>query len=161
MRVKLTVFMCVIGLALAAQAAETKRPRRQGKTTITSSRMEYDYKEAKIYFEENVNVNDPEFKLRADRVIVIMEGTNDIKQVRCMGNVELRSEDRTARCAEAVYTKASGKIVMTGDATLQRANDSVWGRKITIWVDDERMECEPVNMVLSPGAVSGSKGLIP
>lgn len=159
MRNSLLILLLAMGTLTARSAGTAKRPRRTGKTTITSSRMEYDYKEARIYFEENVKVDDPEFKLRADRIIVIMDGTNDISQVRCLGNVELVSEDRVARCAEAVYTKASGKIVMTGDATLQRANDSVWGRKITIWVDDERMECEPARMVLQPGSMKGKARL--
>ena len=44
---------------------------------------------------------------------------------------------------------------MTGDAVLQRAKDQIWGRKITIWVDDERMECEPARMVIQPTSVKG------
>ena len=149
----LMLLATVLG-AVAAPAAR-KGGRKSGETVITASRMEYDYTESAVLFEENVKVVDPEFTMTADRVIVLLEGTNNLKQVRCLGNVVLVSEDRSARCAEAIYTKADGKIVMTGDAVLQRAKDQIWGRKITIWVDDERMECEPARMVIQPSSVKG------
>ena len=147
----------LLATVLGAVAATPVRKggRKSGETVITASRMEYDYTESAVLFEENVKVVDPEFTMTADRVIVLLEGTNNLKQVRCLGNVVLVSEDRSARCAEAIYTKADGKIVMTGDAVLQRAKDQIWGRKITIWVDDERMECEPARMVIQPSSVKG------
>ena len=147
----------LLATVLGAVAATPVRKggRKSGETVITASRMEYDYTESAVLFEENVKVVDPEFTMTADRVIVLLEGTNNLKQVRCLGNVVLVSEDRSARCAEAVYTKADGKIVMTGEAVLQRAKDQIWGRKITIWVDDERMECEPARMVIQPASVKG------
>jgi lipopolysaccharide transport protein LptA len=151
------LLLAVLSVALCAVAAPPVRKgaRKSGETVITASRMEYDYTESAVLFEENVKVVDPEFTMTADRVIVLLEGTNNLKQVRCLGNVVLVSEDRSARCAEAVYTKADGRIVMTGDAVLQRAKDQIWGRKITIWVDDERMECEPARMVIQPTSVKG------
>lgn len=151
------LLLAVLSVALCAVAAPPVRKgaRKSGETVITASRMEYDYTESAVLFEENVKVVDPEFTMTADRVIVLLEGTNNLKQVRCLGNVVLVSEDRSARCAEAVYTKADGRIVMTGDAVLQRAKDQIWGRKITIWVDDERMECEPARMVIQPSSVKG------
>ncbi|NLF84815.1 MAG: hypothetical protein GX571_01745 [Lentisphaerae bacterium] len=151
------LLLAMLSAVLCAVAAPPirKGARKSGETVITASRMEYDYTESAVLFEENVKVVDPEFTMTADRVIVLLEGTNNLKQVRCLGNVVLVSEDRSARCAEAVYTKADGRIVMTGDAVLQRAKDQIWGRKITIWVDDERMECEPARMVIQPTSVKG------
>jgi lipopolysaccharide transport protein LptA len=161
---KIVILLVLLGLTgtVIGASATARRPRKQGETVITSNRMEYDYTESAILFEENVKVADPEFTMTADRVIVLLESTNDIKQVRCLGNVVLVNENRSARCAEAVYTKATGKIVMTGDAVLQRDKDRIWGRKITIWLDDERMECEPARMVLQPTSVSGDgKRMLP
>lgn len=139
----------------AAPSLKSKLPRGTGQTVITSNRMEYDYAEGAILFEENVKVADPQFTMTADRIIVLLDGTNNLKQVRCLGNVVLVSENRTARCAEAIYTKVDGKIVLIGEAVLQRAKDQIWGRKITIWVDDERMECEPARMVIDSSSMSG------
>jgi lipopolysaccharide export system protein LptA len=159
--------LALLPLVLAASAfgaspLKSKGPRKTGETVITANRLEYDYAESAILFEENVKVVDPEFTMTADRVIVLMEGTNTLKQVRCLGNVVLVSGDRSARCAEAIFTKATGQIVLTGEAVLQRAKDQIWGRKITIWVDDERMECVPARMVLQPTSVAGDgKRMLP
>ena len=139
----------------AAPALKSKMPRGTGQTVITANRMEYDYNDGTVLFEENVKVADPQFTMTADRIIVLLDGANELKQVRCLGNVVLVSENRTARCAEAIYTKVDGKIVLIGEAMLQRAKDQIWGRKITIWVDDERMECEPARMVIDSSSVSG------
>ena len=150
---KKTIFPCLL-LAFAAAvsslpAAPAKKAAASGGTEITSRRMEFEYKESVILFEEDVHVKDPQYELRADRVLVFLDGTNDVKQVRAMGNVEVRSEDRRATCSQAVYTHADGKIVMTGnDAMLSKGDDKIWGKQITIWVNDERMECFPARVVL-------------
>ena len=39
--------------------------------------------------------------------------------------------------------------------TLHIDNGSLWGKKITIWVNDERMECEPVQMRIQTSTVKG------
>lgn len=155
----LAAAMTAVGLA-----AETRPPRsgRTGETVITSSRLEYDYQESVILFEENVKVKDPQFTLTADRVLVFLEGTNALKQVRAMGNVVMTSSNRSARCSQAVYTKADGKIVMTGETVvLQRAMDQIWGKQITIWVNDQRMECQQPRMVIQPSSMQDGGQLLP
>ena len=98
------LLLAMLSAVLCAVAAPPirKGARKSGETVITASRMEYDYTESAVLFEENVKVVDPEFTMTADRVIVLLEGTNNLKQVRCLGNVVLVSEDRSARCAEAM-----------------------------------------------------------
>ena len=143
-----------IGILADAQAAQPgKTPKRKSqKTDITSNRMEYDYAESTIVFEENVRVVDDEYTLTADRIIVFLDGTNDVRQIRAIGHVVIVSGDRSGRCPEAVYTKKSGEIVMSGpnDTSVQLTNkdDKIWGRKITIWLNDQRMVCVPARLTL-------------
>ncbi len=156
----------IIAIVLAAvSAAEAAKPAKGGKkqeTVITSNRMEYDYAESAILFEENVRVADAEYTLTADRIIVMLDGTNDVRQIRALGHVVLINGERTAKCPEAVYTKATGQIVLSGptdtSAQLTNKDDKIWGRKITIWLNDQRMLCEPARLSLidaNPATVSG------
>ena len=145
-----------------AQAAQPVK-RKSQKTDITSNRMEYDYAESTIVFEENVRVVDEEYTLTADRIIVFLEGTNDVRQIRAIGHVVIVSGDRTGRCPEAVYTKKGGEIVMSGpnDTAVQLTNkdDKIWGRKITIWLDSQRMVCVPARLTLidsNPAKATGT-----
>ena len=161
----LALFALSFGLAADAWADQPARPakRKSQKTDITSNRMEYDYAESTIVFEENVRVVDEEYTLTADRIIVFLEGTNDVRQIRAIGHVVIVNGDRSGRCPEAVYTKKSGEIVMSGpnDTSVQLTSkdDKIWGRKITIWLDSQRMECVPARLTLvdsNPARTTGT-----
>jgi lipopolysaccharide transport protein LptA len=168
----IALFAIAIGFVPAVLAAEPAKPagqsgkpfkRKSQKTDITSSRMEYDYAESTIVFEENVKVVDEEYTLTADRIIVFLEGTNEVRQIRAIGHVVIVNGDRTGRCPEAVYTRKNGEIVMSGpnDTAVQLTNkeDKIWGRKITIWLDDQRMVCVPARLTLidsNPAKATGT-----
>ncbi|HRR33885.1 MAG TPA: LptA/OstA family protein [Kiritimatiellia bacterium] len=158
----------------AAKPADTKEaavkadgqaePAREA--VITAERIEFDNKEGVILFDENVVVDDAQFVMRSDRLLVFMEGTNDVQQIMAVGHVSITNLNRSASCDKAVYTKKDGQIVMTGNARLMRQGDEggeVTGNRITFWLDDERMEVSPGRVVLPPGTFNkaDTKKLIP
>jgi lipopolysaccharide export system protein LptA len=84
-----------------------------------------------------------------------MEGTNDVSQVMAIGNVTFSNEMRSATCSKAVFTKKDGQVVMTGDVRMKTEGETsgeVRGRKVVIWVDDERVEVLEGFVTLPPGA---------
>ena len=139
-------------------------PKRE--SAITADKIEFDNKEGVILFEQNVLVDDEQFIMRSDRLIVFMKGTNDVDQIMAIGNVSLTNENRSASCDKAVYTRKDGQIVLSGNATLEQIGDkagAVSGKRITIWIDDERMEVfDGGRVTLPPGTFkSVDKKLIP
>ncbi len=150
--------------AKAAKRDEQAVPEREA--VITAERIEFDNKEGVILFDENVVVDDAQFVMRSDRLLVFMEGTNDVQQIMAVGTVSITNLNRSASCDKAVYTKKEGQIVMTGNARLMRQGDEggeVTGNRITFWLDDERMEVSPGRVVLPPGTFNkaDTKKLIP
>jgi len=154
----------------SAEVKAQKKPKAKPVATgreavITAERIEFDNKEGVILFDENVLVDDEQFVMRSDRLLVFMEGTNDVQQIMAVGNVSITNDNRSASCEKAVYTKKSGQIVMTGHARLMRQGDQggeVTGNRITFWLDDERMEVSPGRVVLPPGTFNkADKKLIP
>lgn len=141
--------------AKAAKAEKAQKAEGPGReAVITAARIEFDNKEGVILFDENVLVDDEQFVMRSDRLLVFMEGTNDVQQIMAVGHVSITNQNRTASCEKAVYTKKDGQIVMTGNARLMRQGDEggeVTGNRITFWLDDERMEVSPGRVVLPPG----------
>lgn len=133
-----------------------------GETSITSNRMEYDYSRSSIIFDENVRIKNPDYEMTCARLVVMLDSTNDVKWIKATKNVLLVNGDRSAKCEEALYTKADGKVVMTGTAmhkvVLKRLNDQMEGDKITIWLNEERVECLPARMVLQDTSVNSKKG---
>lgn len=118
--------------------------------TITSDRIEFDYKEMVIAFDEHVHVVDPQYEMTSDRMLVYLEGTNQIKRIISIGNVDITQPDRHATCDKADYEHASGRIVMTGNPVVTRGADRVVGKKITVWLNDQRVEVEGGRVNLSP-----------
>lgn len=143
------------GVARAATPAAGDPAGAPGReAVITAERIEFDNKEGVILFDEKVLVDDEQFIMRSDRLLVFMEGTNDVQQIMAVGRVSITNANRSASCDKAVYTKKDGQIVMTGSARLMRQGDEggeVTGNRITFWLEDERMEVSPGRVVLPPG----------
>jgi lipopolysaccharide transport protein LptA len=136
----------------ALKSQQTAGPARE--SVITAEKIEFDNKEGVILFDENVLVDDVQFLMRSDRLLVFMQGTNEVQQIMAVGRVNITNQTRVASCDKAVYTKKDGQIVMSGNARLMRQGDGggeVTGTRITFWLDDERMEVSPGRVVLPPG----------
>ena len=120
--------------------------------TITSDRIEYDYKEMVIAFDENVQIVDAQYTMTAQRMLVFLEGTNQIKRIFAIGHVDVvQPPDRHATCEKATYEHATGAITLTGNPVLMRGADRVVGTKIIIYQNDQRMVVEGGGRVnLSP-----------
>lgn len=146
--------------------AKVLKPAVPGReSVITSEKIEFDNKEGVVLFDGNVLVDDVQFIMRSDRLLIFMQGTNDVQQIMAVGRVSITNENRFASCDKAVYTKKDGQIVMSGAARLMRQGDQggeVTGDRITFWLDDERMEVSPGRVVLPPGTFNkADKKLIP
>ncbi len=144
-------------------AAPKKAPQVSqavGETEITADRMEYNYAEAVAVMSDNVAVQDPQFRLTADKLFVFFEGTNTLNQIVVMGRVNVSNENRRVTCDKAVYTKSDGRLVMEGQAKLRQIQEdgkefTVDGERITIWVDEQRVEItERPKIVLPSGSLN-------
>ena len=151
-----------------AAVVVSKKPLEPTRDSIvTAKKIEFDNKEGVILFDENVLVDDAQFLMRSDRLLIFMQGTNDVQQVMAIGNVSITNANRAASCDKAVYTKKDGRIVMTGNAYLKQqgkeAGDVGPAERIVIWIDDERMEVSPGRVVLPPGTFNkgGMQKLLP
>ena len=158
--------------APAGAAKEAKAAAKKAKvaaagreSVITAKKIEFDNSEGVILFDENVFVDDEQFLMHADRLLVFLEGTNDVQQLMAIGRVSITNENRTALCDKAVFTKKDWQIVMTGNARLiQKGGESgeITGDRIVIWVDGQRMEVYPGRVVLPPGTLNkGDHKLLP
>ncbi len=135
----------------SALKQDKKAPERE--SVITADKIEFDNKEGVILLDNNVLVDDERFVLRSKRLLVFLDGTNDVKQILAVGNVVITNENRIASCDKAVYTKENGQVVMTGNARLLNGGNrggEVRGERITFWLDDERMEVSAGSKVVLP-----------
>ncbi len=120
-----------------------KRNPNAGPTVITSDKLEFDYKEFIALFDGHVIVTDPEFTLKADKMLVFFENTNDVKRVDAVGNVFLKSGDMTAVCGKATYTsKNSQVLIQNDDPVVTKGENRITGEKMSIWLKEQRVVVE-------------------
>lgn len=118
----------------------------KGTTVITASAMEFDYNSWLAIFEstpgstEQVVVTDPEFILKANRMIIRFEGTNDVQRVDCIGNVDMTREDLRARCGHAIFTREDGRVLLQESPVVMKGEQKIAGEQICIWLNDKRVQ---------------------
>lgn len=187
----------VVGDGAAAPVSDAGGPAADGgadavprSVKITSDRTDFDRREGVIMFDRNVFVDEAEYKLHSDQLYVFLD-TNSLgravhradghdagkggsrpsqdmlRRIVAIGNVSITNETRVGSCAKAVYTRATSKVVMYGDAekglfaTLTdngKNKSQVEGRKITFWIDTEQVEVEGSTVTLDAGAMGGKEG---
>ena len=146
---KRITFLCVLSLGISCLLKAEEPAANMLTTEITSDQLDFDYKDYTAYFDGNVVITDQTFKMTADKMIAEFEGSNDVHQVTAVGNVTLDSGDRHASCDKAQYTRSDGKVVLSGNAVMRQDQNSVNGDKITIWMNDQRVICQPGRLIFS------------
>jgi len=110
---------------------------------ISSDRGEVDYKEMVVAFDGKVHVVDPRYEMTCDRMLIFMEGSNQIKRIIASGKVEASQPGRRATGDRAVYEHATGAITLTGNpAVVTRDADRVVWPTIIIYLNDQRVLME-------------------
>jgi lipopolysaccharide transport protein LptA len=148
-------FICMI-IHFAAMVIFAEEQALTNKTTITSDGpLTFDYQRFTAEFEKNVVVVDTNMNLYCDKLNVVFDNESNIKQAIAMGNVRITQQDKTGTCHRAIFVARTGEILLVGNAQLKRGADLIKGDKITFWINEDRMTCEPGNLVITPAKNSG------
>lgn len=140
----LVVFLVVSGVYAEQGTEETNT------TVITSKHLNFDYKRCIAVFKENVEVVDPQIRIKSDELRVLFDKDNNVKSVTAVGNVRLWHGDKAGTCRKSIYLVKKGEVILMGDAVVRHAKGSLMGNKITYWPDEDRMICEPGRLVIFP-----------
>ncbi len=116
---------------------------------ITSNRMEAAKLGDKVTFIGNVTLKKENMTLSSDTMIVFYDtGSKDIRQIDAHGNVIVRKEGRVAFANDASYYSGDEKIVLTGDARIIENENQLGGKKITLFMRDDRSLVEGGKVLL-------------
>jgi lipopolysaccharide transport protein LptA len=126
------------------------RDHASSNTVITAGYLEFDYRRSIALFKKDVVVVDPQIRMESDELRVFFDATNNVKAITALGHVRLTSGDWKATCRKAVYTSRTGKVLMVGDAKVDRGGDSVMGNIITFWTKEDRWTCTPGKLIIAP-----------
>ena len=105
---------------------------------VNADRLDLDQSSGAATFTGNGIVGEGDLRLTGDVVDVeyATEGPGQIERLHARGSVTLATGAETAEANEAVYTIASGLVVLTGDLILSQGDNALAGEKLTVRLDD-------------------------
>ena len=125
-----------------------KRPS-QTKTTssyqpinITSDRMEADNRNRTVDFFGNVVAKREDMVIFSDRISAFYTEEGKIQKIIARGNVKINQQDRIATCLQATFFQPSQIIVLTGNPKVWQGSNIVSGGKITISLNEDKIDIE-------------------
>jgi lipopolysaccharide export system protein LptA len=111
--------------------------------TITSDRMEGDFKAGVITFLDQVKVVRGEMILYADKVVTYpKDGGEDLERVIATGHVKVISGNRTSVADRAEYLEEGEILLLTGNAKVTDENNTLTGPLIRVYLNEDRTEVE-------------------
>lgn len=163
-------------VTVEAKAAEKKvedgekleaKEKKSRPVKITSDSTVYNRKEGVACFRGNVFVDDEQYQLHAERVFVMMEGTNELKRIVAIGNVAMTNEMRRAYGHKVTYSRKNGLVVLySGEGITAEVRDEgkegdqvVRGGKIRFWIDSEQVEVDEADITAPASAGGGANSL--
>ncbi|MBL4916685.1 lipopolysaccharide transport periplasmic protein LptA [Szabonella alba] len=121
---------------------------------VTADQLSVDQANGSATFSGNVLVGQGEMRLSAAEVQVeYTEGGGGIERLHATGGVTLANATDAAEAQEAVYTIASGEVVMTGNVLLTQGPNAISGQRLVINLTTGSGVMEGrVQTVFQPGA---------
>lgn len=160
--VVLAVAFCVAPLATLAQTdgATVAFGSLKGDPTlpveVTADQLNVNQADGSATFTGNVKVAQGEMRMTAPEVRVeYATDTKAISRLHATGGVTLFNGAEAAEAAEAVYTIASGTVVMTGEVLLTQGSSAISGKQLTVDLNTGTGVMEGrVQTVFVPGSAS-------
>ena len=121
---------------------------------ITADSFTVNQTDGRAVFEGNVVAVQGAMKLAAARVeVAYREGGTGIETLHATGGVTLVSAADAAEAADAVYTIATGDLVMTGDVLLTQGQNTIAGQRLVLDLKAGTGQMEGrVKTVFTPGS---------
>lgn len=133
----------LIGFAALAPAAHSQgaavsfggiRSDTSQPVEVTSDQLAVNQTDGTAIFTGNVVVIQGDLRMAAEtvRVEYAKDDTSKVERILASGGVTLASATEAAEGNEAVYSVASGEIVMTGDVLLTQNGGTIAGQKLIV-----------------------------
>lgn len=104
---------------------------------VTADQLTVNQTDATAVFTGNVVVIQGDLRMSAAtvRVEYVKDDTSKIDRILASGGVVVTSPTEAAEGRDAVYTVASGEVVMTGDVLLTQGGSTIAGQKLVVDLD--------------------------
>lgn len=166
-------FLILISLLLFSSAtldaaqqeagSSTRKDRSSKPIKITSDQLQADNKGKQAVFTGRVVARQEDVTIYSDRLEIYYGSAKDeVDKIIAIGNVRILQTNRIGTGGHAVYENKDGKITLTINPKVTQDRDSVIGKVIIYYLDEDRSEVHSgensrVEAVIHPKSDSGPK----
>ena len=157
---------CLFSVSDVSAAAPVHKDRSSLPITVKSNDMTADNKGKTAIFSGKVVAKQGDITIFSNKLVVnYSDNNNELEKVEAFGNVRIVQQNRTGYADQAVYDSRKGLIILTGTPRVVQGGDSISGKVITYYVDDEKSDVtsggDPksrVEAVINPPARKNNAG---
>jgi lipopolysaccharide export system protein LptA len=157
---------CLFPASTIFAATPAHKDRSSLPITVKSNEMAADNKGKTAIFSGKVVAKQGDITIFSDRLIVNYADKNgEVEKVEALGNVRIVQQTRTGFADQAVYDSRNGRIILTGTPRIVQGSNSISGKVITYYVDDEKSDVSSggdpkarVEAVINPPARKNDAG---
>lgn len=132
---------CLFPASVVAAETPAHKDRSSLPITVKSNEMTADNKGKIAIFSGKVVAKQGDITIFSDKLVVsYADKGGDVEKVEALGNVRIVQLNRTGFADQAVYDSRNGRIVLTGTPRVVQGGDSISGKVITYYVDDEKSD---------------------
>lgn len=158
--------LCMHSTAPVVAASSVHKDRSNLTITIKSNEMTADNKGRTAVFTGKVVAKQGDITIFSDKLVVnYADKRGDVEKIDALGNVRIVQLNRTGFAEQAVYDSRDGRIVLTGSPRVVQGGDSVRGKVITYYLDDDKSDVssggdpkERVEAIINPPARKNNAG---
>lgn len=140
----LMAFICLCTLFLTSVVyaiPPVHKDRSSLPITVKSNEMSADNKGKTAIFSGKVVAKQGDVTIFADKLVVnYADQSGDVDKVEATGTVRIIQQNRTGFADQAVYDSRNGRIILTGTPRVVQGGDSISGKVITYYVDDDKSD---------------------
>ncbi len=129
---------------------------------IDAKHLNIQGKKQEALWRGNVKVTRGPTNIFCDRLVAHYTEQQEVRRIRCYGNVEVFSEDKWAKGDQADFDNVTGILIVTGSPEAKQGANHVRGTKVTFSVDEDTIEVDNATALLKKppegtGAASDGK----
>ncbi len=141
----------------AQPAGKARQERSAQPIHVKSDELKADNKDRTAIFTGRVVARQDDITIYSEKLIVYYgEDEGQVDKVEAIGSVRIIQDNRIGTGGRAIYENSTGKITLSDSPKVTQDNDSVTGKTIVYYLDEERSQATGgadarVEAVIHPG----------
>lgn len=132
---------CLFPASASTAEKQVRKDRSNLPITVKSNEMTADNVGKTAVFTGKVVSKQGDITMFSDKLVVhYADSSKEVEKVEAFGSVRIVQLNRIGFGDQAVYESANGRIVLTGNPRVVQGTDTISGKVITYYVDEDKSD---------------------